>query len=78
MKPLKDERAFDDREGEIYIYEQMFKLDVRLPVYPIIRAVLSFINLAPAQLSPNAWRVLVGAIVLWKAVHHTDLPVRVS
>ena len=55
----------------------MFRLGFRLPIHPIIRAILAYINLAPSQLSPNAWRLLIGAIVLWRAVHHSDLPVQV-
>ena len=76
-RPLREERAYDGRDGEICLYEQMFRLGFRLPIHPIIRAILAYINLAPSQLSPNAWRLIIGAIVLWRAVHHSDLPVQV-
>ena len=46
-KPLEDERAFDVQEVEVYVYEQMFKVGIRLPIHPTIRDILAHLGLAP-------------------------------
>jgi hypothetical protein len=50
---------------EVCVYETMFKAGLRLPFIRIIRELLSFLNLSPHQLSPNAWRTFLSCVVLW-------------
>jgi hypothetical protein len=45
---------------EVCVYETMFKAGFRLPFVRIIRELLSFLNLSPHQLSPNAWRTFLA------------------
>jgi hypothetical protein len=39
---------------EVYLYKGMFWAGLRLPFIPIVRELLSFLNLSPHQLSPKA------------------------
>jgi hypothetical protein len=50
---------------EICLYEAMFKAGFRLPFIPIVRELPGFLDLAPHQLSPNAWRTFFSCVVLW-------------
>jgi hypothetical protein len=49
----------------VCLYEVMFKAGFRLPFIPIVRELLGFLDLAPHQLSPNAWRTFFSCLVLW-------------
>jgi hypothetical protein len=50
---------------EVCLYEAMFKAGFRLPFIPIVRELLSFLDLSPHQLSPNSWRTFFGCVILW-------------
>jgi hypothetical protein len=50
---------------EVCVYETMFRAGFRLPFIPIVRELLSFLNLSPHQLSPNVWRTFFGCVILW-------------
>jgi hypothetical protein len=64
---------FDGKSGavarsdihEVCVYEHMFRAGLRLPFIPIIRELLSFLNLSPHQVSPNAWRTFLACVILW-------------
>jgi hypothetical protein len=36
-----------------------------LPFLPMVQELLNYLDLAPHQLAPNAWRYLYGCMVLW-------------
>jgi hypothetical protein len=64
-----DEKKFgaivrSDRH-EVCVYEAMFRAGLRLPFLPMVRELLNYLDLAPHQLAPNAWRYLFGYMVLW-------------
>jgi hypothetical protein len=44
---------------EVCVYETMFRAGFRLPFIRIVRELLSFLNLSPHQLSPDAWRTFL-------------------
>jgi hypothetical protein len=55
-------------EHEICLYEDMFEIGFRLPFPKIVRELLHYLQIAPHQLAPNAWRTLFACIILWPSV----------
>ncbi|KAL5855491.1 hypothetical protein ACOSQ4_005293 [Xanthoceras sorbifolium] len=58
--PNEWERATDPELGSAAIHPAFMELGVMLPLQPYLRRFLRDIGLAPAQISPNGWRVLIG------------------
>jgi hypothetical protein len=50
---------------EVCVYEAMFQTGFRLSFLPVVRELPHYLDLAPHQLVPNAWRVLHACMVLW-------------
>ena len=46
--PSEDERVFEGDEGEVAVYEQMFKVGVRLRLHPAVVDILSTLGVAPS------------------------------
>ncbi|KAL5738505.1 hypothetical protein ACOSP7_031266 [Xanthoceras sorbifolium] len=55
--PNEGERATNPEPGSATIHPAFIELKVRLPLQPYLRRFLKEIGLAPAQISPNGWRV---------------------
>uniref|UniRef100_A0A2N9GB78 Uncharacterized protein n=1 Tax=Fagus sylvatica TaxID=28930 RepID=A0A2N9GB78_FAGSY len=66
--PESDEVACSSRYGDVAFYEADFNAGVRFPMQPLMRELLDRLNLAPGQLAPNAWRTVVGYMVMWKVL----------
>jgi hypothetical protein len=66
--PESDEVACSSRYGDVAFYEADFNVGVRFPMQPLMRELLDRLNLAPGQLAPNAWRTVVGCMVMWKVL----------
>jgi hypothetical protein len=66
--PESDEVACSSRYGDVAFYEADFNAGVRFPLQPLMRELLDHLNLAPGQLAPNAWRSVVGSMVMWKVL----------
>uniref|UniRef100_A0A2N9I5P2 Uncharacterized protein n=1 Tax=Fagus sylvatica TaxID=28930 RepID=A0A2N9I5P2_FAGSY len=66
--PASDEVACSSRYGDVAFYEADFKAGIRFPLQPLMRELLDRLNLAPDQLAPNAWRTVVGSMVMWKVL----------
>ena len=64
--PGKGKWAYCSRLGEICVYEAALANGLRFPIASPIREILGFLGLAVGQLMPNAWRILVGYVVLWQ------------
>jgi hypothetical protein len=64
--PDSDEVACSSRSGEVAFYEADFRASLRFPLQPLMRELLNCLNLAPAQLAPNAWRTVIACMVMWK------------
>lgn len=64
--PSAEDKASCPKPGEISLHPIAFDCGLRLPFHPFIRTVLSYFGLAPSQLGPNAWRHIIGAIILWR------------
>ncbi|KAL5787197.1 hypothetical protein ACOSP7_004146 [Xanthoceras sorbifolium] len=48
------------------IHPAFLEIGVCLPLQPFIKRFLREVGLAPAQLSPNGWRILIGMWSLWR------------
>uniref|UniRef100_A0A2N9HHJ2 Uncharacterized protein n=1 Tax=Fagus sylvatica TaxID=28930 RepID=A0A2N9HHJ2_FAGSY len=66
--PESDEVACSSRYGDVAFYEADFNAGIRFPMQPLMRELLDRLNLAPSQLAPNAWRTVVGSMVMWKVL----------
>jgi hypothetical protein len=55
------------RDGvhEVCVYEDMFKAGFRFPFPRVVRELLHFLQIAPHQLTPNAWKIFFACVVLW-------------
>jgi hypothetical protein len=62
--PESDEVACSSRYGDVAFYEADFNAGVRFPMQPLMRELLDRLSLAPGQLAPNAWRTVVGSMVM--------------
>ena len=57
--PEADDTIVSAYPSEVAFYKAAFHVGLRLPMHPIIRRILYYYNICPAQLVPNAWRSLV-------------------
>uniref|UniRef100_A0A2N9GP07 Uncharacterized protein n=1 Tax=Fagus sylvatica TaxID=28930 RepID=A0A2N9GP07_FAGSY len=66
--PESDEVACSSKYGDVAFYEADFNAGIRFPMQPLMRELLDRLNLAPGQLAPNAWRIVLGSMVMWKVL----------
>ena len=62
--PMKDEKACAFAHGEVCFYEAAFSCSLRFPIHPFIMKLLHHLNLAPGQLMPNSWRIVISCMVI--------------
>ena len=62
--PRKDERACAFAYGKVCFYKAAFPCGLRFPVHPFIMRLLHQLNLAPGQLMPNSWRIVISSMVI--------------
>jgi hypothetical protein len=55
-------------EHKICVYEDMFEADFGFPFPKVVRELLHYLQIAPHQLAPNAWRTLFACVILWPRV----------
>ncbi|KAI8547190.1 hypothetical protein RHMOL_Rhmol07G0175900 [Rhododendron molle] len=68
QKPSGTEWACSFSENETCLYVGALEGGLRLPFPTVVRDVLSFLGLAPGQIVPNSWRLLIGCAALWGAM----------
>ena len=66
-RPNDEDRACHFFPGEICFYEAAFSYGLRFPVHPFIMELLDHFGIAPGQLMPNSWRIVVNCIEIWLA-----------
>ena len=71
--PRKDERACAFAHGEVCFYEATFSCGLRFPVHPFIMRLFHHLNLAPGQLMPNSWRIVISCMVIWTTISDGDM-----
>jgi hypothetical protein len=54
-----------DDTHEVCVYEDMFKAGFRFPFPRVVRELLHYLQIAPHQLTPNAWKIFFACVVLW-------------
>ncbi|XP_077227709.1 uncharacterized protein LOC143860780 isoform X2 [Tasmannia lanceolata] len=62
---------------DVCIYEDSLKAGFRFPIHPFVMEVLRFYGLAPSQVAPNSWRIVVGFMYVMKEVLGRDPSVEV-
>ena len=71
--PHKGERACHFSPGEVCFYEVAFLCGLRFPVQSFIMELLGHFNIAPRQLIPNLWRIVISCIEIWLATTEGDM-----
>ncbi|GMN18949.1 hypothetical protein TIFTF001_050884 [Ficus carica] len=74
--PGKNDLPSRPPPGYIALSAEYFRAGLRLPLHPFLRRALTRLNVAPAQLHANAYRILVGCFILWAKNFATELPFR--
>ncbi|KAK0588999.1 hypothetical protein LWI29_008291 [Acer saccharum] len=62
--PLEHEQVDWDILDWTCFYEYTFRLGFRFPVPLLLRRLLTYFDIAPGQLMPNSWRILLSLTVL--------------
>ena len=68
-RPSSEDRACHFFPGEVCFYEATFTCGLRLPVHPFMMELLGYFGIAPGQLMPNSWRVVVNCMEIWLAAN---------
>ena len=61
-QPNNEDRACHFFPSEICFYEAAFSCSLRFPVRPFIIELLDHFGIAPGQLMPNSWRIVVNCM----------------
>ena len=68
-RPGSDDLACHFFPGEVCFYEATFTCGLRLPVHPLVMELLGYFGIAPGQLMPNSWRIVINCIEIWLAAN---------
>ena len=68
-QPNSEDRSCHFFLGEVCFYETAFTCGLRLPVHPFIMELLGHFGIAPRQLMPNSWRIVVNCMEIWLAAN---------
>ena len=71
--PSDEDRAYHSYADEVCFYEADFTSGLSLPVHPFVRGLFTYLHLAPAQLVPNSWRIVISCMVVWMSVNDGDV-----
>ncbi|GMN36693.1 hypothetical protein TIFTF001_042495 [Ficus carica] len=76
LAPGADDLPSRPPPGYITLSAEYFRAGLRLPFHPFLRRALTRLNVAPAQLNANAYRILVGCYILWMSNFAAEIPFR--
>ena len=74
--PYSNEKACSFAHGEVSFYKATFSCGLRFPVHPFIIQLHAILNIALGQLVPNAWRTIIGCMLVWVSAHDGDMITR--
>ena len=67
--PSDEDRACHSYADEVCFYEADFTSGLRLLVHPFIRELFVYLHLAPTQLMPNSWWIIISYMVVWMSAN---------
>ena len=67
-----DDRACHSYTDEVCFYEANFINGLRFPIQPFLRELFGHLMLAPTQLVPNLWGIVICCIVVWMSANDGD------
>jgi len=59
------ENCYDGKSFDVGFYEAVFIAGLRLPFTTLHRWLASYLGMSVSQIALNAWRIFIGAEVLW-------------
>ena len=62
-------RACHSYADEVCFYKADFTSGLCFLFHPFVREIFSYLHLAPTQLVPNSWRILVSCMVVWMSAN---------
>ena len=65
--PNDEDRACHFFPGEVCFYKSAFTCELRLTVHPFLMELLAHFGIAPGQLMPNSWRIVINCMQIWLA-----------
>ena len=71
--PSEEDQACHFFLGEVCFYEVAFLCGLRFPVHPFIMELLGHFGIAPGQLMPNSWRIVVSCMGIWLVATDRDM-----
>ena len=63
--PIAGEMANNPHGSAVAFHPVFLEIGARLPLHPYVRRVLREFMIAPSQLNPNGWRIVIGMYALW-------------
>ena len=66
--PRKDERYYSRRTADVGMYDVMFVARLKLPLTALHCLLADFLGLSVNQIASNAWRIFIGAQILWDSL----------
>jgi len=61
----KFERCYSGKTVDVGMYDAMFTAGLRLPLMELHHQLVNYLGLFIIQIAPNAWRIFIGAEVIW-------------
>ena len=61
----KFEKCNSGKTANVGMYDAMFAVRLRLPLIELHHQLANFLELFISQIAPNAWRIFIGAKILW-------------
>ena len=71
--PSDEERACHSYANEVCFHKADFNNGLHFPINPFVRDLFSYLHLAPEQLVPNSWWILVSCMVVWMSANDGDV-----